>query len=106
MSQQSKNIVNSSNCSVGEVTANENRLKRRDLDDRDTGDIENNAATTVPSTTPTKVTKQEEIIETAIKTLRNGIDKTSQISFLGGVVVGIFQPDWPEFLVSVFDYEF
>lgn len=80
MSQQNENIVNSPNCSVGPVTTSENKFKRRDLDDRDTGEIETNVRATIPSTKPTNfATKQAEFNETAIKTLQTGIDKSKEI---------------------------
>lgn len=58
------------------ITTNENEtIKRRDLDDRDTGDVEHKMITT----TTTTATKQKQFNDTAINIMRNGIDKSKEL---------------------------
>jgi len=58
------------------IITNENELKRRDLDDRDTGDTKNELITT---TTTAATSKQKQFNAKAINILQNGIDKSKEI---------------------------
>lgn len=72
MSQQNNNNkMNSSNRLL--ITTNENDTKRRDLDDRDTGDIENIMIRT------TIAAKQKQFKDKALNIIQNGIDKSKEL---------------------------
>lgn len=63
--------MNSSNHLL--ITTNENDKKRRDLDDRDTGDIENKMIRT------TAAAKQKQFNDRALNIIQNGIDKSKEL---------------------------
>lgn len=76
LQQQNDKLMNSSEHLP--ITTNENEFKRpdgRDLDDRDTGDIENQKGI-LPTTTATPtLTKRKQFNDRANSILQNGIDK-------------------------------
>lgn len=66
MSQQNTNLMDSSS-KLPITSTTENKLERRDLADRDTGDLDDN------------ITKVKELNDKAIKIIRKGIDKSKDI---------------------------
>lgn len=85
MSQQNDKLNKNSTIHLPtENTKNEIELKRRDLDDGDTGDIKNheliteNKAATTTTTTITTATKQKQCKDKTMDIIQNGIDECKE----------------------------